>query len=194
MWISFTDKIIVISQTRWFWSKTAFIQAICYKHEKRRAKFFQDYPNTICFNLGTVHSCFSFMLFYFSYVVQKFQVVTAMFHSTFLAFWVLLHHIAWHSALNEPLKLSNLCVHEIAKLENRLVNVRGVEHDSFRRLRFTAEERHTVAFPWAANRHLWSTGRWVRSIFTWFLFVLPPGIFTTFPVFSYTWCLYFIEL
>ena len=37
---SFTDKFIVSSQTRWFWAKTTFIQAICDKLEKRRADLF----------------------------------------------------------------------------------------------------------------------------------------------------------
>ena len=44
--------------------KTTFIQAICRKFEKRRADFFQDYPNVIRFNL--VHLCPSMLLFPFA--------------------------------------------------------------------------------------------------------------------------------
>ena len=44
--------------------KTTFIQVICHDFEKRRAEFFQDYPNVIRFNL--VHLCPSILLFPFA--------------------------------------------------------------------------------------------------------------------------------
>ena len=83
IWNSFTDKIIVTSQT-WFWAKTTFIQAICHKLEKRRADFFKDYPNAIRFNL--IHlwpsilllsfCCISFMLFNsFKWLLQCFVLL-----------------------------------------------------------------------------------------------------------------------
>ena len=43
---------------------TTFIQAIYCKLEKRRADFFQDYPNAIRFNL--VHLCPSMLFFSFA--------------------------------------------------------------------------------------------------------------------------------
>ena len=67
MWNSFTDKIIVTSETRWFWAEKTFIKAICHKLEKRRADFFQDYPNAIRFDLVLLCS-----LLYFFCVVQHF--------------------------------------------------------------------------------------------------------------------------
>ena len=39
MWNSFSDKIIVTNKM--ILSKTTLIQAICHKHEKRRADFLQ---------------------------------------------------------------------------------------------------------------------------------------------------------
>ena len=74
-----------------------FIEAICYKFEKRRADLFQDYPNAIRLNL--VHLCPSVLLFPFGVflcVVQQFKVVIAKFHSTFLGILgaTKLHHFA----------------------------------------------------------------------------------------------------
>ena len=45
-------------------SNKTFIQAICHKLEKRRADFFQDYPNGIRFDL--VHLCPYMLLFPFA--------------------------------------------------------------------------------------------------------------------------------
>ena len=53
MWKSFPNKIVVASQTRWFWAKTSFIPTICHKLEKRRAAFFQDHPG----KCNPFHSC-----------------------------------------------------------------------------------------------------------------------------------------
>ena len=59
MWNSLSDKIIVTSHTWWFWAK-----ATCHKLDRRRADFFQDYPNEIRLNL--VHLCPSMLLFPFA--------------------------------------------------------------------------------------------------------------------------------
>ena len=99
-WNAFTDKIIVTSQTRWFWVKTTFIHAICHKLEKRWANSFQDYPNAIRFNL--VHLSPSMLLF--SFAVLLLCCSTVFKCSCNVSFYFLgilgvtkLHHFAWHS-------------------------------------------------------------------------------------------------
>ena len=62
IWNSFPDKSIVKSEQKQALSR----QAICYKLEKRRADFFEDYA--ICFNL--VHLCPSILCFF--YIFQQF--------------------------------------------------------------------------------------------------------------------------
>ena len=59
----FYYKITVTSQTRWFWAKTTHIQAICHKHEKRRAHFFLRLPKCNPFQslpFLSIHASLSF--------------------------------------------------------------------------------------------------------------------------------------
>ena len=100
IWNSFTDKIIVISQTRWFWAKTTFIQAICHKLEKCWADSYQDYPNAIHFNL--VHLCPFMLLFCFAVLLLCCSTVLNGYCNVSFYFLGIfgvmkLHHFAWRS-------------------------------------------------------------------------------------------------
>ena len=95
---TFTDKIIVISQTRWFWAKVTFIQAMCHKLEKHR--LFSRLPKCNQFQscpFVSIRASFSSRLF----VLHCSTVLSGYCNVPFYFLSILgvmeLHHFMWHS-------------------------------------------------------------------------------------------------